>query len=154
MAYYYGDLNNYSNVEKLQKRAFGLGTGNHYIAHTEPLFKLYYKLNVKFYYNLCCNRLPQYFSVYHNVTQEYNFSYNLRTRHLKLPFIRHVYAESCLKFQLVKVLNDTNKSILQMIENQTHSYISFSNNVTRSFINRYTPECDVVDCYVCRIAYT
>ena len=66
MAYYYGDLNNYSNVEKLQKRAFGLGTGNHYIAHTEPLFKLYYKLNVKFYYNLCCNRLPQYFSVYHH----------------------------------------------------------------------------------------
>ena len=37
-----------------------------------------------------------------------------------------------------------------MIENQTHSYISFSNNVTRSFINKYNPECDVVDCYVCR----
>ena len=44
-----------------------------------------------------------------------------------LPYhTRHVYAESCLKFQLVKVLNDTDKSILQMIENQTHSYISFS----------------------------
>ena len=41
-----------------------------------------------------------------------------------------------------------------MIENQTHSYISFSNNVTSSFINKYNPECDVVDCYVCRIAYT
>ena len=61
---------------------------------------------------------------------------------------------SCLKFQLVKVLNDTDKSILQMIENQTHSYISFSKNATRSFINKYNPECDVVDCYVCRIAYT
>ena len=51
-------------------------------------------------------------------------------------------------------MNDTDKSILQMIENQTHSYISFSNNVTRSFINKYNPEYDVVDCYVCRIAYT
>ena len=110
---------------------------------------------MKFYYNLCCNRLPQYFNVYHNITQEYNVSYNLRTMPLRLPFTRHVYAErSCLKFQLVKVLNDTDKSILQMIENQTHSYISFSNNVTRSFINKYNPECDVVDCYVCRIAYT
>ena len=33
-----------------------------------------------------------------------------------------------------------------MIENQTHSYICFSYNVTRSFINTYNPECDVVDC--------
>ena len=72
----------YSNVEKLQKRAIRLATGSHYIAHTKPLFKLCYKLNVKdlyhlkilkFYYNLCGNRLPQYFKMYHNVTQEYNF---------------------------------------------------------------------------------
>ena len=104
----YGSLlwgSKYSNVEKLQKRAIRLVTGSHYIAHTEPLFKLYYKLNVKdlyhfnilkCYYNLCCNRLPQYFSVYYNITQEYNFLYNLRTRPLRLPFTRHVYAESCL----------------------------------------------------------
>ena len=31
----------YSNVEKLQQRAIQLVTGSHYIAHTEPLFKLY-----------------------------------------------------------------------------------------------------------------
>ena len=53
-----------------------------------------------------------------------------------------------------QVLNDTYKSILQTIENQTHSYNFFSKNVTRSFINKYNPECDVVDCYVCRIAYS
>ena len=51
-------------------------------------------------------------------------------------------------------LNDTDKSILQMIKNQTHSYICFGNNVTRLFINTYHPECDVVDCYGCRIAHT
>ena len=89
---------------------------------------------MKLYYNLCCNRLPQYFSVYHNITQEYIFIYDLRTRPLKLPFTRHVYAKSCLKFQLVKILNGTNKSILQIIENQTHSYICFSNNVTGLFV--------------------
>ena len=81
----------YSNVEKLQKRVIRLVTGSHYIAHTEPLFKLYCKLNVKDlyhlkilknYYNLCCNRLPQHFNVYHNVTQESTFSYNLCTRPL------------------------------------------------------------------------
>ena len=32
--------------------------------------------------------------------------------------------------------------------------LSHYKNVTRSFINKYNPECDVVDCYVCRIAYT
>ena len=54
---------------------------------------------------------------------------------LRLPFTRQVYAELYLKFQLVKILNDTDKSILQMIENQSHSYICFSNNVTRLFID-------------------
>ena len=85
----------YSNVEKLQKRVIKRVTRSYYVANTEPLFKLYFKLNIidlyhvkilKFYYNLCCNRLPQYFSAYHNVTQEYNFSYNLRTWPLRLPF--------------------------------------------------------------------
>ena len=74
----------YSNVEKLQKRAIRSDTGSHYIAHTKQLFKLYCKLHVKdlyhlkilkFYYILCCNRLPQYFNVYHNITQEYTFLY-------------------------------------------------------------------------------
>ena len=51
------------------------------------------------------------------------------------------------------MLNDTDKSILQMVKNQPHSYISFSNNVNRSFINKYNLECDIVNCYVCRIAY-
>ena len=41
-----------------------------------------------------------------------------------------------------------------MIENQTHSYIYFSNNFTRSCINKYSPECNVVDCYVCHTANT
>ena len=36
-------VSKYSNVEKLQKRAIRLVTGSHYNAHTEPLFKLYYK---------------------------------------------------------------------------------------------------------------
>ena len=35
---------------------------------------LYHLKMLKFYYKLCCNRLPQYFNVYHNVTPEYNFS--------------------------------------------------------------------------------
>ena len=106
----------YNNVEELQKRVIRLVSGSHHIAHTGPLFKLYFKLNVKdlyhlkvikLYYNLCCNRLPQYFSAYHNISQECIFWCNLRTRPLRLPFTRHIYTESCLKFQLVKILNNT-----------------------------------------------
>ena len=40
-----------------------------------------------------------------------------------------------------------------MIENQTQSYNFFSNNVTRSLFNKYISESDVVECYVCGIAY-
>ena len=71
MDYYYGDL----NIAMLKN------------CERKPL-DLYHLKMLKFYYNLCCNRLPQYFNVYHNVTQEYNFSYNLcrPTRPLRLPF--------------------------------------------------------------------
>ena len=43
-----------------------------------------------------------------------------------------------IKISTSQILNDTDKSILQMIENKTHSYTFFSNNVTRSFINKYS----------------
>ena len=43
-----------------------------------------------------------------------------------------------------------------MIEIQAHLYVCFSNDVTKSFINKYHLECDIVlvDCYVCCTAYT
>ena len=47
MAYYYGDLSIHSDVEKLQMRAVRLVAESHYVVHTEPLFKRYYKLNAK-----------------------------------------------------------------------------------------------------------
>ena len=68
MAYFYGDLS-IAMLKNCKTKPLDLiATGSHYIAHTEPLFKLHYKLNVKdlyhrkilkFYYNFCCNRLPQ-----------------------------------------------------------------------------------------------
>ena len=50
MACYYGDLNK-AKLKKLQRRAIKLVTDSHYIAHTEPLFKIYYKLNVNDLYH-------------------------------------------------------------------------------------------------------
>ena len=52
MAYYYGDLNIAMLKNCKRELAIRLATGSHYIAHTEPLFKLYYKLNVKDLYHL------------------------------------------------------------------------------------------------------
>ena len=40
------------------------------------------------------------------------------------------------------------------MKNQTHSDVSFSNSDTRSFVEKYPQECDVVDCYLCCLAST
>ena len=92
MAYYYGDLN-IAMLKNCKREPLDLSLeviilqilSLNYIFKLN-IIDLYHVKILKFYYNLCCNRLPQYFSAYHNVTQEYNFSYNLRTWPLRLPF--------------------------------------------------------------------
>ena len=51
-------------------------------------------------------------------------------------------SESCLKFQLAKVLNDTDDSVLQMTENKTLVLVII-NNFTRSFNIKCHLEIDV-----------
>ena len=70
MAYYYGDLN-IAMLNNCKREPLDLPlevTILHILSlYSNYIINLMLKIYtiLKFYYSLCCNRLPQYFNVYH-----------------------------------------------------------------------------------------
>ncbi len=148
-------------IETMQKRAIRTITHSHYIAHTEPLLKELQLLNVKdmfslkilnFLHKLSHNDLPRYFEVYRSHLTKITTPYLLRAHPLPTPPIAHVYAESCLVYQLVQMTNNIRVNyplILKKIEDKSHSHSGFSNYVKNTMINNYSFECVKVSCRTC-----
>ena len=140
-------------------------TGNYYIAHSEPIFKslellkIYdiYKLKIlKFYYNLTNYCLPVYFNNYLDViNNELPHSYQLRINArplIRLPKIRHQFAEFGLQYQLVNLLNNTHEhypEILAKIDLKNHSMSAIGVYIANIYLNTYKFECDLRFCYEC-----
>ena len=152
-------------VSKLQKKSIRLITGSEYLAHSEPLFKELellkiedlYKLKIlKFYYNLSYGLLPSYFDCYLDVLNVntpcgYELRQSARPK-IRLPRTRLIFTESCLLYQLIKLINCTqtnNPEILEKFHEKTHTYFGFNFNVTRMYLSTYTYECTVPNCFKC-----
>ena len=84
----------------------------------------------------------------------------MRTLHLrpaarpliKYPKTNHVFAKSCVLYQLISLINNiniTHSTILGKINEKTHSYKGFCFNVTEIFLHEYSYECSLVECYSC-----
>ena len=56
-------------------------------------------------------------------------------------------AEYCFRNMIPKILNTTAPSIIQKIN--THSLDGYVYFIKHCFINSYSVECSVVNCYVC-----
>ena len=112
--------NQVEQVSKLQKKSIRLITDSEYLAHSEPLFKEFellkiedlYKLKIlKFYYNLSYGLLPSYFNCYIDVLNvntpcEFELRESARPK-IRLPRTRLIFTESCLLYQLIKLINCT-----------------------------------------------
>lgn len=149
----------------LQKKAMRLITNNAYLSHTEPLFKMLgilkiedlYRLKLlKFYYNLCYGNLPLYFDVYIDVIDyviPHTYSLRSDARSLiRLPRIRHVFAESGILYQLIIIINKTheeNPDILLKIKDKSHEFSGFSKYVITKYLESYKCECTLRYCYTC-----
>ena len=152
-------------IFKLQKKAVRIITGNDYIAHSEPIFKSLellkivdiYKLKIlRFYYNLTHYCLPVYFNNYLDViNNELPHSYQLRINArplIRLPKIRHQFAEFGLQYQLVNLLNNTHEhypEILAKIDLKNHSMSAIGVYIANIYLNTYKFECDLRFCYEC-----
>ena len=95
---------------------------------------------------------PPYFEVYRSHLEKIITPYNLRPHPLPVPRIEHKYAESCLVYQLVKMINTIKQNdtlIYKKLEEKSHSFRGFSKYATLTFVGKYKYECAIAQCYVC-----
>ena len=126
----------------LQKKAVRIISRAKYNAHTSPLFKSLNLLKIhdistinklKFYFKLAHRLVPSYFLdsfiSFNNEVHEHG------TRHssfLRIPVHKHVFFQQCLRYSLVKSVNECEFIILEKIH--THSLFGFSEYAKRFFL--------------------
>ena len=152
---------NQQRIGTLQKRAIRTITHSHFIAHTEPILKELHLLKVEdmfalkillFLHKLAHNTLPPYFEIYRPHLNKIITPYTLRPHPLPVPQIVHVYAESCLVYQLVLMKNKItkyDKLILKKLDDRSHSYSGFRKYVKNSMLEKYKYECTKIPCHTC-----
>ena len=148
-------------LEKVQKKAVRIITQSSYRAHSEPLLKSLNLLNVKdmfsmkllkFLHKLAHNELPSYFNVYLPYLQKIVIQYSLRLNPLPVPPVAHVFAESCLIYQLVEMKNKItieDNLIIQKIEEKSHSHHGFCIYVKNVMLKKYKYEGSLTICHTC-----
>ena len=147
-----------SRIFKLQKKAVHIISNSKYNAHTEPIFKTLrllkvediFKLQIlKFYYKHQKCSLPDYFQSmeYNTISKLHNYSTRQQT-HIKINKTKTKFAENCIRNHLAVILNNMPKVILE--KSETHSLQGYSNYCKLHFIETYSTECLIRQCYICQ----
>ena len=144
--------NTNTRLYKLQKKSLRIIANVGYNAHTGPIFKSLfllklediYRLNVlKFYYRYCHNQLPPYFQRFIFKTRGDVHHHDTRQKNLiNITKVRTVVAENTLRHISCKIINESLKIY-------THRLQGFNSYVKLQYINSYSTECTVTDCYIC-----
>ena len=148
---------NTKRVFKIQKRAVRIITRSHYLSHTDPIFlhlkllkviDLYKLFQLKFYFNLTNQLLPQYFYSFDFKRNHDIHLHNTRQRHnLHITRVKHEFAKRCIRYQLPSEINLTPTVITDKIN--THSFSGFSNYAKTYMISKYPANCTLSNCFVC-----
>ena len=127
-----------------------------YNAHTDPIFKSLkllkvediFKINLlKFLYKFEKNTLPDYFSGIFT-TSISNHHYGTRNRDLiKTPVPRTSSATETVRHYLPKFIINVPDLIKEKIH--THSFKGFTHYAKMFFVESYSSECHIVNCYIC-----
>ena len=144
---------------KLQKKIIRIICSSKYNAHTEPLFKTLkllkltdmMKLNtLKFYYKLKDGKVPAYFENYQVLTQQDIHDRNTRFNYIiNRNITRTALQQKCLRNNLPLILSNTPSNILDKVS--THSYRGYTNYIKDRFIENYSMNCNIPNCYICSI---
>ena len=103
---------------------------------------------LKFYYKMKKGNIPEYFKSFTANTLDERHGRN--TRHNSLVVTNRTrlkLSDKCLRNNLSRVLNSTPQLVLDKAE--THSYFGFANYAKSIFINSYSSECYIDNCFVC-----
>ena len=131
---------NSNRIIKLQKKAIRLLNLSKYNAHTEPIFKSLntLKLNdifclnqLKFYYKLIHNKLPDYFDQFRLKENRQFHHHNTRNaNYIRSLKVQHVLAKKCIRYNLTNLFNNTSTYIKEKL--YTHSLTVLSTYVNKT----------------------
>ena len=136
-------------LTKILKRPIRIIANARYNSHTEPLYKTHRFLKfedlrnlkiLKFYYNWKKGVLPRYFDTMVTVGREEN--------RLRVPIHRHEFFKLGLRYSITNIVNNTPRHLINLTS--THSIKSFSNKVKQYFLDKYSMQCIIPNCYICR----
>ena len=104
---------------------------------------------LKFYHKFVNNNLPLYFYRQHFFPNRSNHNYDIRySDNLTIPFVKHTFAQKCIRYNIPKLINQTDKSITDKCF--SHSLHGFSVYVKKMFIQNYDEHCRIQICYIYR----
>ena len=143
-----------------QKKAIRIICKTKYNAHTDKLFKNLKLLKIedifkiqclKFYYRLCHDKLPLYFSTNFRFIRNADV-HDRQLRHgnrFRVERVNRITTRQTIRHYLPNLLNNTPETITNSIH--TISILSFKKRIKKSYINTYLEVCDRPHCYVCGI---
>ena len=147
-------------LHMLQKKAVRIIDNSHYIAHTEPICKVYRLLKLpdmfsialwKFYHKLMNNKLPECFSTMKPKLPVIIQHYEIRNPVFYLPAIKHKFAENLLQYCLIKHINEEHCFSMISDKVQGTSLYSFKVFIKHRVLDTYKSTCEIVECKACAI---
>ena len=143
---------------KIQKKSVRLILNAKYNAHTSPLFKQLQLLKVsdlcalqelKFAFKFQNGLLPYYFNSiqYFRHLDRHNYETRNKSNIEVLPS-RHAFVSNSICYRLPEILNSCPICIKEKI--QTHSIAGFTKYIKNYFLEKYSLNCSVINCYICQ----
>ena len=114
----------------------------------EDIFKIQC---LKFYYRLCHDKLPLYFSTNFRFIRNADV-HDRQLRHgnrFRVERVNRITTRQTIRHYLPNLLNNTPETITNSIH--TISILSFKKRIKKSYINTYLEVCVRPHCYVCGI---
>lgn len=103
---------------------------------------------LKFYFKYINDQLPEYFKTFNIIPVSMLHDYNTRNRStIYREKTNFVGTANCLRYVITKTLNNIPTSISSKVN--THSKDGFATCIKKYFINKYTINCTIENCYVC-----
>ena len=146
------------SILKLQKKAVRIIALANYNAHTEPIFKklsilkihdLFSICQLKLYHNYLNKLLPHHFiNMNFKMNNEvHHYSTRISTK-LHVSKVKHLFAKRCIRYSLPNFINQSPSCITDKLF--THSLKGLSNYAKHHALTKYSNECNVLNCYICR----
>ena len=138
-----------TRIFKVQKKSLRAISSARYDCTLLKIEDIHKVQKLKFFYKLTHKDIPEYFNgisliqvgdIHDHVTRNRNNVYTQR--------IFHQFAEKSIRHSIFHTINDAPELIRS--KDNTHSFQGLSNYTKTFFVRKYSDQCQVTNCYVCK----